>query len=103
MFDPTMTGSGESDLVTKTSARVLTVVVIGPDVLLLGLNSGEVLVVAEAVLVIVLRFAALGLTFTMISKLALSPLSSPAERVLVMVPVPPAGGVEVVAKVGPVF
>src|SRR5713226_4949969 len=90
MFEPALTGSGLSLLVTDKSAAVLTVV-IWVESLFAGLGSA-VVVVTLAVLLIVVPLVVEELMFTTSVNVAVAPAARVA-LVAVTVPVPPTAGV----------
>src|SRR5437773_5102788 len=90
MFWPAITGSGESVLVTDTSAKAVTTVVSVSE--LLAALVSVVLVLADAVLDRTVPSAAPGLTRTTSTNVGAAPAAT-LERVEVTVPLPPTGGV----------
>src|ERR1044072_4851347 len=96
MFPPTQTGSGESVLVTATSACAITVVVVVLellDVLLSGVGLATVVVLVIVVLCVVLTS-----TLTTMVKTAVSPATVVALENTTL-PVPPTAGAEVLQPV----
>src|SRR4030095_14590503 len=89
MLLPANTGSGESVLVTATSACAMTVVVAVP-VLLAGVGSVVVLA-ATALLVITVALGVLALTFRTTVNTAVSPAATVAFE-NTMLPVAPTAG-----------